>query len=61
MVTLKVLREMGHNKEAINEVSEKYGKIITECEDASDDLENNNDYWILMIFVLALMHEHEEL
>ena len=50
---------MGYNKEAINEVSEKYGEIITECEDASDDLENNNDYWILMIFVLVLMQEHE--
>lgn len=46
MITLKELREMGYNKEVINEISEKYGKIIPECEEASDNLENNNDFFI---------------
>lgn len=59
MITLKELRENGNNKEEINGPTKNYEKNISECRETSDDLEDNNDHWILMILWLILMQEHE--
>ena len=59
MITLKELRENGNNKEEINGPTKNYEKNISECRETSDNLEDNNDHWILMIVWLILMQEHE--
>lgn len=59
MITLKELRETGDNKEEINGSTENNEKNISECGGSSDNLEDNNDYWTLMLFWLILMQEHE--
>ncbi len=59
MITLKELRETGNNKEEINGSTENSEKNIFECGGSSDNLEDNNDYWTLMLFWLILMQEHE--
>ena len=53
MITLNDLREMGKNGEEVN------GKGASEGIAFSDKLEDDNDYWTMMLFCLILMQEHE--
>lgn len=53
MITLKDLRDMGKNNEEAN------GENVSEYVESSDNLEDDTDYWALMLLCLLWMQEHE--
>lgn len=53
MITLKDLRDMGKNNVEAN------GENVSEYVESSDNLEDNTDYWALMLLCLLWMQEHE--
>lgn len=59
MLTLKDLRENGKNKKELSGLTENNGENISENDLYSDNLENNDEYWISRLLCLILMQEHE--
>lgn len=58
MITWKELKKVGKNKEEIDELNGSNGKNIPEYVGTSD-IKDDNEYWMIILFYLTLMQEHE--